>query len=154
MDAPQLASELSRLYSIEVEAAQAYAAGVRALGAGPIREQLARFWLEHQRHVLELHRALLDRGHVPPVVDPDVKGVVIGALTPPRRRLTLEDVLEGLRGDEQLTSALFAKALAAPLPPDARELVERLAADERGHLAWLDRVVARRVWEAGGAAHP
>ncbi len=154
MHAPQIGSELPGLYSLEVEAAQAYAAGVRALGFGAIREQLARFWLEHQRHVLELHRAILDQGGVPPAVAPDVKGVVIGALTPPRRRLTLEDVLEGLRGDEQLTNALLAKALATTLPPDAREFVERLAADERRHLDWLERVVARRVWEAGGAAHP
>jgi hypothetical protein len=145
---------VSELYTLEVEAAQAYAAAVRTVGLGALHDELARFWLEHQRHVLELHLALLARGHSPPVVEPDVKGVVIGALTPPRRRLTLQDVLEGLRGDEQLTNQLCAKALATPLPPEIRDLVARLAADERRHLEWVDRMVARRVWEAGAAAHP
>jgi hypothetical protein len=154
MDAAQTVSALSRLYTLEVEAAQAYAAGVRAVGPGPIRHELARFGLEHQRHVLELHLALLARGHRVPAVDPDVKGVVIGALTTLRRRLTLEDVLVGLRGDEQLTNQVCAKLLAAALPPDAHALVARLREDERRHLERLDTLVRRRVWQAGAAAHP
>jgi rubrerythrin len=154
MNAAQTISELTRLYTLEVEATEAYAAGVHAVGPGPIQEELTRFWLEHQKHALELHLALLARGRGAPAVTPDVKGVVIGALTPPRRRLTLEDVLEGLRGNEQLTNQVCAKLVAASLDPDARALVERIAADERGHLARLDTLVRRRVWEAGAAASP
>lgn len=155
MDAPQIVAELSRLYELEVEAAQAYAAAVQAVGHGPVHEELTIFWLEHQRHAIELHQAILALGCNAPAVSPDVKGVVIGALTPLRRRLTLQDVLEGVRGNEQLTNALYAKALAKALPPDVRELVSRLHADEQRHLAWLERMVARRVWEAGReAAHP
>lgn len=154
MDAAQIVAELSRLYTLGVEAAQAYAAGVRAVAPGQLHDELAGFWLEHQRHVLELHLALLGRGHGPPEVEPDVKGVVIGALTVPRRRLTLEDVLEGLRGDEQLTNQVYAKVLAAGPPPDVRDLLARLLDDERQHLARLDTLVRRRVWEAGAAARP
>jgi hypothetical protein len=154
MSAAQTVSELTRLYTLEVEATQAFATGVHAVGLGPIQEELTRYWLEHQKHVLELHLAILGLGHGVPAVDPDVKGVVIGALTPPRRRLTLEDVLEGLRGNEQLTNQVCAKLLASPLPPDVRELVQRLADDEREHLARLDVLVRRRVWEAFAAAHP
>jgi hypothetical protein len=155
MYASQIAAELSRLYSLEVEAALAYGAAVAIVGAGPVHDELASFGLEHQRHVVELHEAILKLGHSPPEIEPDVKGVVIGALTPPRRRLTLQDVLEGMRGNEQLTNSVYAKVLAKPLPPEVRELVERLGEDERRHLDWMDRVVAQRVWEAAGsAAHP
>ncbi len=151
MDAAQIVTELSRLYTLEVEAAQAYATGVRSVSPGPIQDELAGFWLEHQRHVLELHLALLARGHGPPAVKPDVKGVVIGALTPLRRRLTLEDVLEGLRGDEQLTNGVYAKLLAGSPPADARDLVARLLDDERQHLSRLDTLVRRRIWEPAAA---
>jgi hypothetical protein len=154
MSAAQTVSELGRLYTLEVEATQAYAAGVQAVGHGPIQEELTRFWLEHQKHVLELHLAILGQGHGVPAVEPDVKGVVIGALTPPRRRLTLEDVLEGLRGNEQLTNRVCAKLLSSPLPAEVRDLVARLAGDERDHLERLDTLVRRRVWEAFAAAHP
>jgi hypothetical protein len=154
MSASQVLSDLSRLYALEVEAVQAYATGARAVGFGPIHGELSVFWLEHQRHVLELHRAMLDAGYSPPFVEPDVKGVVIGALTVQRRRLTLEDVLEGLRGNEQLTNRILAKVLAKPLPPEVGALVVRMADEERRHLEWLEQMVARRVWEAGSAAHP
>jgi rubrerythrin len=155
MYAPQVVAELSRLYALEMDAAQAYSAAVAAVAPGLVHDELTLFWLEHQRHAIELHQAILELGHKPPLVDPDVKGVVIGALSAPRRRLTLEDVLEGMRGNEQLTNSIYAKALLRPLPPDARALVERLQTDERRHLAWLGRMVSRRIWEAGGSgAHP
>lgn len=154
MHAPQIVAELERLYALEVDAAHAYGSGVALVRPGAVHAELRLFGLEHQRHAIELHQAILDLGYLAPEVEPDVKGVVIGALTAPRRRLTLEDVLEGLRGNEQLTNSVYAKALARPLPPEVRALVERLRADERQHLDWLERMVARRVWEHEAAAHP
>jgi hypothetical protein len=155
MHPSQIFAELARLYTLEVEAAHAYAAAVAAVSSGPVQEELSLFGLEHQRHAIELHQAILSLGYNAPEVTPDVKGVVIGALTLPRRRLTLEDVLEGIRGDEQLTNSVYAKALAKPLPAETRELLERLRGDERRHLAWADRMVSRRIWlQAGADAHP
>lgn len=155
MHPPQIFAELTRLYSLEIDAAQAYAAAVAAVSPGPVHDELSLFGLEHQRHVIELHQAILALGYHAPEVTPDVKGVVIGALTPLRRRLTLEDVLEGIRGNEQLTNTLYAKALASPLPAETRELLERLRSDEQQHLAWAERMVSRRVWlQAGADAHP
>lgn len=155
MHPPQIFSELSRLYALEVDAAHAYAAAAAAVAPGPIRDEITLFGLEHQQHVLELADAILRLGYRVPEVEPDVKGVVIGALTAPRRRLTLEDVLEGLRGDEQLTSSVYAKALAKAIPAELRERLERLRADERRHLAWAERMVSRQVWlQAPAGAHP
>lgn len=155
MHPQQIFAELSRLYALEIEAAHAYAAARAALLAGPIQDEVTLFGLEHQLHVIELHEAILALGFRAPEVEPDVQGVVIGALDPPRRRLTLEDVLEGLRGDEQLTNSVYTKVLQKPLPPELRERLERLHADERRHLAWVERMVARRVWNhASPEAHP
>jgi hypothetical protein len=154
MYSSQLAAELSRLYALEIDAAHAYAAAVALVAPGAVHDELEIFGLEHQHHALELHQSILRLGHRAPEVEPDVKGVVIGALTAPRRTLTLEDVLEGMRGNEQLTSSVYAKALARPLPPEARALVEKLHREERHHLDWMERMVARRIWESGSAGHP
>lgn len=151
MQVPQHIRELFRVFSLEVEAAQAYAAAVGMLPPGPVRDEIALFGLEHQRHAVALAEAIVRRGHHPPDVEPDVKGVVIGALTEPRRRLTMEDVLEGLRGDEQLSTAVYAKALLKPLPDELRELLARMHGDERRHLEAIERTLSRRPWEAGSA---
>lgn len=154
MHTPQLIAELSRLFSVEVDAVQAYGMAVALVGPGPIRDELALFGLEHQRHALVLEEQISRRGYHPPDVEPDVKGVVIGALTAPQRRLTIEDVLAGMRGNEQLTGSLYAKALAKKLPDDVREVLARIHVEEQHHLGWIERTISRRPWEASGASHP
>ena len=153
MHSPQLIAELSRLFAVEVDAVQAYGAAVALLGPGPVRDELALFGLEHQRHALIVQDHITGRGHKPPDVTPDVKGVVIGALTAPRRPLGVEDVLVGIRGNEQLTGTLYAKVLANPLPDDVREALSAIHAEEQHHLGWIERALARRSWEAA-SAHP
>jgi rubrerythrin len=154
----EVVQELSKLVALEVDAIHAYDAAVGAVGGGAtaIGAELALHKVEHQRHALELYEALLALGEQPPDVEPDVQGVVIGALTPPRRNLSTEEILEAVRGNEKLTNAVYAKALAKPLPPDVRKLVASAAAEEQHHLEWTERAIARRLWEADAyaAAHP
>ena len=154
MHSPQIFAELTRLYALEVDAAQAYSAAVAAVVPGRLADELALFGLEHQRHVLVLHELIAGLGYSVPAVTPDVKGVVIGALTPPRRRLTLEDVLEGVRGNEQLTNSVYAKVIAKPIPAGLRARLVALRDDEERHLFWAERMVSRRVWLQPADAHP
>lgn len=147
----EVIGELSRLVELEIDALQAYDAAIAWVG-GPgtaIGSELALFKVEHQKQALELHEALLALGaRAPEVEEPDVKGVVIGALTPPRRRLDAEEILEAMRGNEQLTTAVTRKILAKPLPADIRALVQRAHEDEVRHLAWIEGALARAVWYA------
>ncbi|WP_242343915.1 ferritin-like domain-containing protein [Anaeromyxobacter terrae] len=148
MKQSEVSGELSRLLALEIDALHAYDAAIAWVG-GPgsaIGGELALFKVEHQRHALALHEALLAMGARPPEVEPDVKGVVIGALTPPRRRLNAQEVLEAMRNNEQLTTAVHRKVLALPLPEDVRALVERAHADEERHLAWIEEALARALW--------
>ncbi len=154
MPAFDAAAEVGRLYSLEIDAAHAYGCAVALAPDGAIRDELRLFGLEHQRHVLVLLDILLRLGRDAPDAKPDVKGVVIGALSPPRRPLTREDVLEGLRGNEHLTSSVYAKALGKPLPRRLKELLQPLVEDERRHLEWMERMVSRRAWETSWTSHP
>jgi rubrerythrin len=158
MTESEIVQELSRLVSLEVDAIHAYDAAVAAVGGSATRigGELALHKVEHQRHALELYEALLALGTNPPDVEPDVKGVVIGALTPPRANLSTEEILEAVRGNEKLTNAVYRKALGKALPPDVRAVVASAAAEEQHHLEWTERAIARRLWEADAfaAAHP
>lgn len=150
MQRVDLIAELSKLVSLEIDAVHAYDAAVRAVGgtSGPVGAELDLFKVEHQQHALELYDVFLRLGASPPAVTPDVKGVVIGALTPPRRAPSPEEVLEAVRGNEQLTGSVYAKALSKPLSADVAEVLTRLRADEARHLEWVERAIARRLWES------
>jgi hypothetical protein len=155
MHVPEVVRELSRLMALEIDAVHAYGAAVAFFGEHtPIGAELALFLIEHQRHALELHGTIAGLGYSPPEVTPDVKGVVIGALSAPSRPLSAEEVLVAMRGNEQLTGSVWAKALAKPFPAGVRPMLERCRAQERGHLEWIERALSRRLWErAGAAAH-
>jgi hypothetical protein len=151
MHVPEVVRELSRLVSLEVDAGYAFGAGAAYFGErSPIGAELALLRVEHQRHALELHATIAGLGYSPPEVTPDVKGVVIGALTEPARPLTPEEVLVAMRGNEQLTGSVWAKALAKPFPAGLRPLLERTREDERRHLDWIERAISRRLWERAG----
>lgn len=141
-------AELSRLMALEIDALHAYDVAIAWVGGAgtTIGGELALYKVEHQRHALALHEALHALGGRAPDVEPDVQGVVIGALTPPRRRLNAQEVLEAMRWNEQLTTAVYRKVLATPLPADVRALVERAGGDEQRHLAWLEEALARAIW--------
>jgi hypothetical protein len=157
MHVPEVVKELSRLVALEVDAVHAYEAAIPTFGLHtPIGQELQIFKLEHQRHAIDLHATIADFGYSPPEVVPDVKGVVIGALTAPARPLEPEEVLVAMRGNEQLTGSVWAKALAKPFPASLRAMLERAREDERHHLEWIERTLSKRLWEqqgAGSAAH-
>ncbi len=142
--------ELSKLVALEIDAVHAYAAAMAAVGgaSSAIGSELDLFEVEHQRHALELYDAFLKIGQTPPEVTPDVKGVVIGALTQPRRQLSPAEVLEAVRGNERLIGSMYAKALGKGFPPDLQAVVGRILAQERRHLEWVERAIGRRLWSA------
>lgn len=155
MHVPEVVRELSRLLALEIDAVFAYGAAAAYFGEhSPMGSELALFKAEHQRHALELHATIAGLGYSPPEIEPDVKGMVIGALTEPVRKPSPEEVLVAMRGNEQLTGSVWSKALGKPFPAGLRPLLERIRADERHHLDWVERALSRRLWErAGVAAH-
>jgi rubrerythrin len=153
MKLAEIVRELSRVMQLEVDAVAAYDAATAAIGAGPVHDELELFKIEHQRHALALYDLFVRLGQNPPEIRPDVKGIVIGALTPPRPHLSALEVLEAMRGNEQLSSSVYAKALAKGLPQVIHDVLQRAHGDERHHLDWLERRISRGAGAAAGA-HP
>jgi hypothetical protein len=148
----EIGDELKRLVQLDVDAVLAYDRAIAAVGEGHVASSLAAFRLDHQRHILELSKALLDLGVNPPEAKPDLKGSILGGLTAVRSRLGTEQALQAMRSNEQLTNSSYANALAKPFPEDVLEVVRRGYADEQRHLAWIEKTLDTRSWEGTGAA--
>jgi hypothetical protein len=152
MTPQEIAEALSALVQLDVDAVVAHDRGIAAVGDGPIATRLAHFKLDHQRHVVELSRALLDLSVRPPHAQPDMKGTLLGGVTALRARLGVEQALLAMRTNERMTAGTYARALAKPLPGPLLELVRRADADEQRHLAWIERAIDGRSWEEQAGA--
>jgi hypothetical protein len=147
MNVHEIAEELTRLVQLDVDAVVAYDRAIEGIGDGWIATELARFRLDHQRHILELSKALLDLNVRPPGAKPDMKGTILGGVTGLRARLGTEQALRAMKPNEELTTSTYARALAKPFPEEVLELVRRNYADEQRHLAWIERALDQRLWE-------
>jgi rubrerythrin len=146
----EIAAELSSLVQLDLDAVLAYDRAIGAIGDGWLANELARFKLDHQRHVLELSKVLLDMNVNPPQARPDVKGTILGGVTGLRARLGTEQALKAMVPNEELTTSTYARALAKPLPADVLELVRRAYEDEQRHLSWIERAIDQRLWDREG----
>jgi hypothetical protein len=119
---------LSALVRLDVDAVVSYDRAIAAVGDGPIANQLALFKLDHQRHVVELSRALLDLDVRPPGASPDMKGTLLGGVTALRARLGSEQALRAMRVNEQpgwsgrSTSGAGSRGRAGAPEPSAPDL--------------------------------
>jgi hypothetical protein len=152
MENLQISEELARLVHLDIDAVLAYDRAIAACGEGLVTDELTLFKLDHQRHVLDLSRAMLELGTHPPEAKPDMKGTILGGVTALRSRLGPEQTLHAMRSNEQLANSTYARALAKPFPETILEIVRRGYADEQRHLSWIERALDQRIWE-GSAAH-
>lgn len=149
----EISQELKSLIQLDIDAVAAYDHAISALGhESHVAHDLAGFKLDHQRHIVELSKALLDMGVNPPEASPDLKGTILGGVTAVRSRLGTEQALLAMKSNEQLTTSSYATAVAKPFPDDVLELVRRGYADEQRHLAWIEKAIDTRIWEGASAS--
>jgi len=147
----EIAAELTELVQLDLDAVLAYDRALEGVSVAHISNALAGFKLDHQRHILELSKALLDLGVTPPEAKPDMKGALLGTVTGLRARFGTEQALKAMKPNEELTTSTYARMLAKPFPDELLEIVRRNAADEQRHLAWIERAIDQRRWEAPDA---
>ena len=138
----EIAAELSQLVQLDVDAVLAYDRAIGAIGEGLVRARAGRL---QARPPAPRRRALAApprHGHP----------AAIGSMTGLRSRFVTEQALQAMRTNEQLTTSSYARPLAKPFPEDVLAVVRKGDADERRHLAWIEKALDQRLWEADEAA--
>jgi rubrerythrin len=147
MDVQAVVALMRDLVHLDVDAIHAYEQAIKAVDVAHVRAELERFEADHQRHVRELHAAIVDLGAQVPVLRRDFKGFFIEGMTALRAAMGTEQSLRAMMTNEKLTSREYDKAAAMTLPPAIDALIRAHADDERRHRQYLEDVIARRVWE-------
>jgi hypothetical protein len=149
----EIVAELVSLAQLDVDAVVAYDRAISAMGEGTVARELSAFKVDHERHIVDISQALLAMGKTAPQLKPDLKGSILGTMTGLWSRLGTAQALQAMRTNEQLTTSSYARALAKPFPEHLLAIIRRGDADERRHLAWIERALDQRSWEAE-EAHP
>ncbi len=145
----ELVTVLARL---DVEAALAYDAAAAACGDAEVARQLRQFAGDHRRHVDALNR-VLEREEEATVSAPEHEPVLAG-IVKVAAPLGLDVIVVALLGNEQLTNLSYDGALAYEWDGEDEAMLERIAADEQRHLAWLARTHDEIAGHAGRVEPP
>lgn len=132
----ELTIRLNQLIQIDLDAINAYSRAILGIGPGDIRDRLAQFRDDHQRHVVELSALVRSHGGVPRE-SRDLMGFMVEGFTAASAALGLTGVLTAMRSNEELTNRGYERAAELDLPPEVRAVVERGLADERRHRDYI-----------------
>jgi uncharacterized protein (TIGR02284 family) len=143
-----LIDRLSSLMQLDIDAVHAYGQAIDSIKDPAIKNELIMFRDDHERHIGDLSLAISNLGGQPPERSRDFKGFLIEGFTALRSVTGTEGALKAMKGNEELTNKTYRDALDLQLPPDIRDIVERNYRDEQRHLAYINRVLSNRSWEA------
>lgn len=139
----RILSRLNDLIALDIDAIEAYMASIKHIEDDDVRHTLAEFREDHQRHVRELSEVVRRFGGEPQT-RPDVKGFFLKGFTALTSSMGDAAALRAMRGNERLTTHTYEKALREEWPADVVSLIERNFADEKRHLATIDRFIRER----------
>lgn len=149
MDRREVAERLVALAQLDIDAVHAYGQALERVDHPALRERLTSFRADHQRHVEDLSALIRGLGEQPPPYSRDFKGFLIEGFTLLRSLSGIEGALQAMKTNETLTNHRYNDALAIPLPPEVRAVVERHLADEQRHLLYVEQALRERPWEQG-----
>ncbi len=142
----EITEPLASLARLEMDAALAYDEAIAAIPDLGLKDALTEFRMHHQRHMLELWRAIQERGAVPPEFELHrftTEGFV--AISP---QAGTEAALRTLQHNERTLQRTYRAWVERPLPEDVLSLIRRVGDDEKHHLGFVQRSVEARAWGA------
>jgi hypothetical protein len=142
----QVCNHLNSLIQLDVDAIGTYREAIAHVTDIDVRDDLAAFLADHERHVMELTGIVRDLGGTPIRVHRDLKGAVLEGMTKLRSRGTL-GALRAMRLNEKLTNRTYDKASHFYMPPIGQVIVIENLDDERRHLAAIEGHIARMTGE-------
>lgn len=146
--------KLNELLMLDNDAVRAYSSAIERITIPYVKERLTEFRADHERHIRDLSDCIRRIGGEPKD-RPDFKGPFIQAMTALRSMAGNEQAIKAMKGNEELTNKKYSEALETDLPADVAEIVRRNYQDEVRHLAFINEVIDRRIWESSETeAHP
>src|SRR5919198_4895882 len=96
-DTADLINRLEKLIQLDIDAVGAYEQAIEAIDILEVRDRLAEFRDDHERHVAELSAALRRMGGEPPRRSPDMKGFLIEGYTAVRSSMGSAGALRAMK---------------------------------------------------------
>jgi uncharacterized protein (TIGR02284 family) len=144
---------INELIRLDIDAAGAYRSAIEACEVRGIRRNLTEFLRDHMRHIRDLSQILRADGGKP-ATKRDVKGVFLKGFTSVMSQGDRSALL-AMNGNERLTNAMYKSALEdGAYTREARQVIQANYADERRHLAWIQKALKERLWEQEERAEP
>ncbi len=141
-------NDLENLVKLDIDASRAYDDAIRNIDHMGIRDSLAMFKDDHDRHIARLSEAISAMGGTPPSMSPDLKGFFIEGFTSLRSMTGTEGALKAMLTNEKLTNKRYEKALESDFSEDILELIRQNREDERRHLEYIQEALTNRLWES------
>lgn len=138
---PALVAMLNDLLMLDHDAVGAYTLAIAALRDDSLRQTLAGYRADHERHIQDLTAAIEARGGTPVRMPHIPTGVFKLAMQAMGIAGGDRAILLAFRTNEGQVRAKYARCAERTNPPDIAELLRRNAADEEKHYAWVVSVL-------------
>jgi uncharacterized protein (TIGR02284 family) len=148
----QQIEELNELIRFDRDAIGAYTEAINAVHDARVRDPLARFRGDHERHVSELSALVRGLGGKP-AGSPDIKGAARKLMTKIAGLVGEESVLKAMKSNEEAINKAYDHHVRMDFPDEILEVIKRNFQDEKRHLEWVEQALRNRIWEQAGA-HP
>lgn len=146
----KLVEKLNDLIALDRDAVGAYEAAIERVEVPFIRERLADFKKDHERHIENLSGVVRAFG-AEPRGKPDIKGFILKGFTAVTSMMGTEAALRAMQGNETLTNKTYKEALDVEWPADVRSVIEANYRDEQKHLTFINEELQTRRWEQAPA---
>jgi rubrerythrin len=139
----QLVAELNDLLQLDHDAVQAYGLAIHGIQSPEHRETLTRFRGDHERHVQNLTELIEAHGGIPIQLSHIPTGPLKLAVQAAGNTGGDREVLLAFKSNERQVRDKYRRLADRPHAPDVAEVLNRNAADEERHYAWVTQVLER-----------
>jgi hypothetical protein len=135
-DSKELISDLSDLIELDYDAIAAYKIAIERLEKTSYKRKLTEFLGDHERHVVDLGKAVRKEGGTPPTEGGAMQIMTTGKVVL-AELFGDEAILKAMLANEGVTNTKYEEAAATGYPVPIGALVRKGLADERRHKDWL-----------------
>ena len=133
-DNSSITKVLNELIQVDIDTYHAYMHAARELKTGKVHQLLKNFAADHERHVTDLSKVVLNLGGHPPSFSRDFKGFLTTGYVAIKMAGGAKKTLEAMETNEIISNRYYNKALATYMPSNIKEVLERHLKNEKHHL--------------------